>query len=234
MIFFQGANILIISMLRTVILYSLVIFAVRLMGKRQISQLQTSELVVTMLISDLAVIPMQDSGQPLFSGIIPMLVLAVLEVFLSVIMLKNARFRHLVCGNPVIVIEKGRIDQKNMRALRMSIDELIEQLRQKEIFNLSDVEYAIVETNGTLSVFKYAKADYIRPTDMGVVPRSPEPDFVLISDGQISYSSLELCRKSEHWLYGILNNERVLLEDVFIMTSNPHGKYKLIRRESMK
>lgn len=234
MIFFQGANILIISMLRTVILYSLVIFAVRLMGKRQISQLQTSELVVTMLISDLAVIPMQDSGQPLFSGIIPMLVLAVLEVFLSVIMLKNARFRHLVCGNPVIVIEKGRIDQKNMRALRMSIDELIEQLRQKEIFNLSDVEYAIVETNGTLSVFKYAKADYIRPTDMGVVPHSPEPDFVLISDGQISYSSLELCRKSENWLYGILNNERVLLEDVFIMTSNPHGKYKLIRRESMK
>ena len=138
------------------------------MGKRQISQLQTSELVVTMLISDLAVIPMQDGGQPLFSGILPIFVLISLEIFLSVIMLKSRMVRRIVSGNPVVVIQKGKIQQQNLKALRLSVEELFEQLRQKDIFSLSDVAYAIVETNGSLSVIKYAAADYVRPKDVNI------------------------------------------------------------------
>ena len=141
-----------ISLIRTVILYAMIIIAVRIMGKRQISQLQTSELVVTMLISDLAVIPMQDSGQPLFSGLIPIFVLIALEVLLSVIMLKSGRLRRVICGKPVVVIEDGKILQKNMKELRMSIEDLFEQLRQKDVFSLKEVAYAIVETNGAMSV----------------------------------------------------------------------------------
>lgn len=220
-----------ISMIRTVILYIIIIVAVRLMGKRQISQLQTSELVVTMLISDLAVIPMQDTGQPLFSGIIPIFVLLSLEVFLSVIMLKNGRFRHIICGNPVIVIRNGKVQQQNMKELRMSIDELFEQLRQKDVFNLADVAYAIVETNGTLSVFKQAEADYIRPADAGVTPKDVGPDVVLVSDGKISDSSLRLCRKDEGWLQSVLEKEKTPLNEVFILTMNNAGKYMLIRKE---
>ena len=113
------------------------------MGKRQISQLQTSELVVTMLISDLAVIPMQDSGQPLFSGIIPIFVLIALEVMLSFIMLKSGKVRRAICGKPVVIIKDGRIIQENMQELRMSVEDLFEQLRQKDIFVLSDVAYAL-------------------------------------------------------------------------------------------
>lgn len=223
-----------ISMIRTVILYTLIIIAVRLMGKRQISQLQTSELVVTMLISDLAVIPMQDSGQPLFSGIIPILVLIALEVFLSVLMLKNGHFRHMICGNPVIVVRDGEVQQHNMKELRMSIDELFEQLRQKDVFNLADVAYAIVETNGTLSVFKRADADYIRPPDAGITPKDGGPDFVLICDGRISASSLQLCGKDEKWLRTLLKKENTALPEVFILAANNAGEYVLVRKEPEK
>ena len=130
-----------ISFVRTIILYFMIILAVRVMGKRQINQLQTSELVVTLLISDLAAIPMQDSGQPLFSGLIPILVLIALEVLVSVFMLKSSRFHRLVCGKPVVIIKDGRIIQENMQELRMSVEDLFEQLRQKDIFVLSDVAY---------------------------------------------------------------------------------------------
>lgn len=130
-----------ISLVRTIILYLAIIAAVRIMGKRQISQLQTSELVVTMLISDLAVIPMQDSGQPLFSGIIPIFVLIALEVFLSYVMLKSSKVRRAICGKPVVIIRDGQILQENMRELRLSIEDLFEQLRQKDVFALGDIAY---------------------------------------------------------------------------------------------
>ena len=217
--------------IRTVIIYLVVILAVRLMGKRQISQLQTSELVVTMLISDLAVIPMQDGGQPLFSGILPILVLIALEIFLSILMLKSRRIRRLVSGNPVVVISEGVIRQKNMQALRMTTDELFEQLRQKDVFSLSDVAYAIVETNGSLSVVKYAAADYIRPTDVGIKPTESGPDIIVISDGKIVDDALELSGKREEWLKKLLKKEKTPINEVFVLTLDPSGKYNLIKKE---
>lgn len=143
-----------ISLIRTVLLYIVIIIAVRLMGKRQISELQTSELVVTLLISDIAAIPMQDTGQPLVSGFIPIAVLVVCEIVVSALMVKSGQFRRLICGRPIVVINNGKIDQKEMRRLRLTTEDLFEDLRQKDVFSLEDVAYAIIETNGKISIIK--------------------------------------------------------------------------------
>ncbi|MEG1427643.1 MAG: DUF421 domain-containing protein, partial [Oscillospiraceae bacterium] len=145
---------MLISLLRTLLIYGVIVIAVRIMGKRQISQLQTTELVVTLLISDLAVIPMQDSGQPLTSGLIPIFVLVACEIIASVFMLKNSRFRKLVCGRPIVVIENGKIQQQALIDLRMSTEDFFEQLRQKDITSIKEIKYAIIETNGALSILK--------------------------------------------------------------------------------
>lgn len=223
---------MIISLVRTIILYLSIIVAVRIMGKRQISQLQTSELVVTMLISDLAVIPMQDSGQPLFSGIIPIFVLITLEIFLSCIMLKSGKLRRVICGKPVVIIQDGKILQDNMCELRMSIEDLFEQLRQKDVFALSDIAYAIVETNGTLSVVKKAAVDYLRPIDAGIEPQDSGLEVVVVSDGQLSDASLRLFGKDRAWVKNTLQKEKVTLKEVFILTVNSAGAYTLVKKGS--
>ena len=220
-----------ISLIRTVILYAAIIFAVRVMGKRQISQLQTSELVVTMLISDLAVIPMQNTGQPLFSGLLPILVLVILEIFLSVLMLKSNVIRHIICGNPVIIIQNGKILQESMKNLRLSIEELYEQLRQRDIVSINEVAFAIVETNGVLSVIKKAEDDHLRPADLKICPTPTELELTAVSDGKISGQALKISGKSEKWVMDILKKEKTSLEEVFILTVSETDKYTLIKKE---
>lgn len=141
-----------ISLIRTLLLYAVILAAVRLMGKRQISELQTSELVVTLLVSDIAAIPMQDTGQPLLSGLLPIAILVFCEIVTSVLMLKSPRARRLICGRPIVVIDDGNILQSELRRLRMTTEDLCEELRQKDVFRLEDVAYAIIETNGRMSV----------------------------------------------------------------------------------
>ncbi|MFI3206966.1 MAG: DUF421 domain-containing protein [Clostridia bacterium] len=143
---------MITSLLRTLIIYIVIIIAVRIMGKRQISELQTTELVVTLLISDLASIPMQDNEQPLTSGLVPIFVLISLEIFVSIFMMKNNKIRRLICGKPVLVVKSGEIQEEQLKDLRMSHADLFEALRQKDIFEIDDVKCAIIETNGLLSV----------------------------------------------------------------------------------
>ena len=145
---------MVITVLRTVLLYIVIIFAVRIMGKRQISDLQTSGLVVTLLISDIASIPMQNTDQTMLSGIIPIFVLLVCEIFVSLFMMKSNKFRKIICGKPVIVINNGEIDQKAMTDLRMSTEDLFEELRQKDVFDIQEVSFAIIETNGKMSILK--------------------------------------------------------------------------------
>ena len=157
-----------ISLIRTLLLYVMIIAAVRIMGKRQISELQTSELVVTLLISDIAAIPMQNTGQPLSSGIIPILVLVSCEIAASFFMVKNSRFRKLVAGKPQVVINNGTVDQAQMKRLRMSTEDLSEQLRQMNVFSIQDVAYAIVETNGKLSVMKKPEKDQVSASMLGI------------------------------------------------------------------
>lgn len=220
-----------ISIIRTVILYAVIIIAVRLMGKRQVGEMQTSELVVMLLISDIAALPMQNTEQPLLSGFIPILILITCEVVLSFLMMKKAGFRKIVCGMPKIVIKNGEIDQAQMRDLRMSTEDLCEQLRQDGCFKLSDVEYAVLETNGKLSVMKKPDAEPPSCSQLGIKAGSGNIETVVISDGEMSQSSIEVCNTSEKELRKILSHEKVKLEDVFIMTFTMDGNYRIIKKE---
>lgn len=222
---------MIISVIRTVIIYFIIIFALRLMGKRQISQMQTTELVVTLLISDIAAMPMQNTSQPLLSGIVPILVLLSCEVILSVIMLKYPKFRKSVCGKPVIIINDGKIDQKQLRILRMSIEDLCEQLRQQNIFSFSQVQYAIVETNGRLSVLKKPENREADAAMLGIPVEDNGIEAVIINDGQISQTACELCEIDTPWITKTLASNGITLEEVFIMTADKKRNYNIISRE---
>ena len=220
-----------ISIIRTLILYAVIIVAVRLMGKRQIGEMQTSELVVTLLISDIASLPMQNTDQSLLSGFVPILILIICEIVLSVLMMKRARFRRLVCGLPQIIIKNGEIDQAQMKKLRMSTEDLCEQLRQAGCFKLSQVEYAIIETNGKLSILKKPEEESPSCSQLNIKPEKGNIETVVISDGVLSKFSIEICGTSEQKIKKILNSEKTKLEDVFIMTFNNSGQYKIIKRK---
>lgn len=221
---------MIISFIRTIIIYFLIILAIRIMGKRQISELQTSELVVTFLISDLAVIPMQDSGQPLTSGLIPILTLVALELFLSIFMLKNGKFRKLICGKPILIINNGKLDQHAMKELRMSTEDLFENLRQKDVFDINEIKYAIIETNGSISLMKKEFYDTPLNGDLSIVKEENLLSMVVISDGAICENSLKICKLSIEFIYNTLTNEGLNLEEIYIMTANMDKKYNLIRK----
>ncbi len=222
---------MLISLIRTLLIYVIIITAVRLMGKRQISQLQTTELVVTLLISDLAVIPMQDSGQPLTSGLIPIFFLIGFEILLTVFMLKSSKFRRLLCGRPVVVINDGVVLQKDMKELRMSTEDLFEELRQKDVFSISEVKFAIVETNGALSVIKKDEFCEANKSDLKINSQNSFLEVVVISDGDICLSSLNVLKMDIKKLISILNFEKKNVEDIYIMTANTGGDYNIILKE---
>ena len=161
---------------RTVILYLLLIAGLRLSGKRQIGELEPIELVLTLLISDLASVPMQDFALPLFNGVIPIITLIALSTLFSAISLRNVRFRDLVCGQPALVIVDGKLRQETMRRNRLTLDELFEQLRGQGITDLSDVKYAVLETNGRLSVLPRSPLQPVTPEQLGLdVPAGHRP-----------------------------------------------------------
>ena len=144
------------GLLRTIILYILIIAGVRLMGKRQVGELEPSELVLSLIIADLASVPMQDYGIPLLTGVVPILTLLSVTMILSVLTMKSVRFRALLCGRPSIVVRNGTLDQQEMAKTRLTLDELLEELRGKGYTDLSQIKYAILETNGLLSILPYA------------------------------------------------------------------------------
>lgn len=150
----KTGDIMLILLIRTVLLYAFIILAVRLMGKRQVSDLQTSELVITLIISDIAAIPMQSVEQPLLSGFLPIMVLVALEILVSILMLKSSKFRNIICGNPIVIIKDGKILEPQLKKLRISYEDLYSILRQQEVFDVSDIKYGIVETNGSVSILK--------------------------------------------------------------------------------
>lgn len=222
---------MIISVIRTILLYIVIILAIRIMGKRQIGELQTSELVVTLLISDIAAIPMQNTEQSLLSGIVPILILIVCEIIISFLMLKRAGFRRIICGKPIVIISDGKINQSEMHQLRMSTEDLSEELRQQGIFNIEDVGFAIVETNGKLSVLKKPEKDIPTAEELGIKTNDKGLEVVVISDGEISKYSLKICGLNKDWLFDILKKENTELNDVFLMIANGQGEYKIIEKE---
>ena len=221
-----------IAVIRTVILYVFVILAIRLMGKRQISDMQPSELVVTMMISDIASLPMQNTSQPLLSGVVPVLVLVSLELTVSVLMLKSRLFRRLVGGSPVVVIEDGKLLQKQLKRLRLTTDELCAQLRQQNIFSLQDVQYCIVETNGVLSVLEKPSKRIPNAEESGMVIEDKKIEAVVVSDGAWVESSLRLCGSTKQEVNHILQKKQIKIDDVFLMTMDGGGVCQIIRKEN--
>lgn len=222
---------MIISIIRTVLLYGLILFSVRLMGKRQIGQMQTSELVVTLLMSNIATIPMQDMEQSMLSGVMPIMVLLVCEIFLSYLMLWRAKVRKIICGKPVIVIDNGKIDRKALMELRLTTEDLLEQLRQKDVFDLNEVAYAIIETNGTMSVMKKSGCSPLCPDDVRLRVKDKELNVTVISDGEKEQDSMKYCGIDDKGLDRILKKEKLSLGQVFIMTADRSGNYCIIRKD---
>ena len=185
---------------RAAILYLLVVLIIRIMGKHQIGQLQPYELVITILISELAAVPMQDTDIPLINGIIPILTLLLIQITLSFISLKSDTARRIICGGPSILIENGIINQKELTKLRYSLNDLLEQLRLKDVPNIADVEYAILETSGKLSVIPKSQKRPVNPEDLKIDTPYEGLPFTLIVDGRLIKKNLSKCHLSEDWL----------------------------------
>lgn len=209
---------MILSFIRTIILYLVLIFCVRLMGKRQIGQMEPSEFVVTMLVANLAAIPMENEGVPLYIGLIPMLTILGTELVLSGAMLRSIRLRKLLCGKPVILIENGRILQENLRSARLTLDELAGHLREKDVLDIRTVQYAILETNGNLSVFPFPSEMPASAKEAGIHPKDRFLPVTVISDGQLLRQNLQYAAKDEAWVHRVLGEYRASIAGTWLLT----------------
>ena len=210
--------------LRTILLYFAVVFGLRLSGKRQLGELSTSEFAVTILVSELASIPLQDVAVPLFNGIVPLLTLVCLEVLLATLCRKSRRARRILCGNPCIIIKDGRINEHMLKDLRLSIDDVMEALRLAGTPNLSDIRYAIVETNGQLSVLLKSEAQPLTPAQVQLHPREAGVPLVLISSGTVIQKNLLDLGKTEDWLLAHCKRQHCMsFADVFLFTLDDKG-----------
>ena len=219
---------------RTVILYFLIMIGLRLMGKRQIGELEPSELVLTMMISDLATVPMQDFGIPLLAGVIPILTLLALSMLMSQLSLQNLRFRELVCGTPAVLIRHGVIQQQTMRKNRYTLDELLEELRGQGISCVEDGKYAILENSGQLSVLPWTRQQPPTAAQLHVdVEDSVTLPTVLINDGRVLRKNLAACGHDRAWLWERLREQQLSSpRDIFLLTLDEQGRVSCVKKEN--
>ncbi|HBC92301.1 MAG TPA: hypothetical protein DCZ10_05195 [Pelotomaculum sp.] len=216
---------MILTIIRTLILFTVVVVALRLMGKRQIGQLQPYELVIIIMLSELAAIPMENIGIPLLSGLLPILTLLVAEVTLSYISLKNVKARGVICGTPVVLIEGGKIIEKELQRARFNINDLLEELRSKNFPNISDVEFAILETSGHLSVIPKSQKRPLVPQDLNLPTQYEGLPLTLVIDGQIMDKNLQKARLDSVWLKSELEKFGInSFKDVLFASLDTEGK----------
>lgn len=221
-----------VTLIRTVILYLLIIVGLRLLGKHQLGELEPSELVLALIIADLASVPMQDNGIPLLSGVIPIVVLLCLDLILSVAAMGSIQFRALICGRPSVIIEKGRVVQAELRKNRLTVDELMEELRCKGYPDLSAIEYAILETNGQLSVLPRAGEQPLTAAQFGLDPQESGLPLVLISDGRLLEHNLKARGYEGNWLNKQLQAHGVKrVDQVFLLTVDEGGSVYFAAKE---
>ena len=220
-----------VTIIRTLMLYAAITLAVRIMGKRQLSDMQPSQLVVTLIIADIAAIPMEDNSISVVSGMIPMMVLVACEIIVSILMMKSTTFRKLACGNPVMLIKDGKLLQDKMRSLRMTTEDLCVQLRQSGVFSLEDVQYCIAETNGRLSVLQKPSKRNPSAEDMNITIEDNGIEVVVINDGKFLDASIELAQSTKDELNKILQKNNATVEKVFIMTFDRDKNYNIIEKE---
>ena len=222
---------MLVNLIRTIVLYLLVLLVMRLMGKREIGQLQPFELVISIMIADLASIPMSDVGVPIFNGIIPILGLLVMHLLISFFNLKSIKFRGVICGKPSILIYRGKIDEKVMKKERYTINELQERLRGKDVFNIGDVEYAILETSGEINVI--LKPEKRNPTlsDLNIKAQYEGIAYDLVLDGVIQYENLKKLNKDYSWLKGQVKKFGFNPEQALVVTIDADGQIYCQQKE---
>ena len=215
-----------IILIRTVILYSLVVIIMRIMGKRQIGELQPFELVITIMISDLASLPMQDTRIPLIHGVIPIITLLFLEIIISVLQLKSETARLVISGKPSILINKGQIDISIMRNQRLNINDLMEEIRLKGYYNLEDIEFAILETSGQLSIITKTELANATKKDINIKCSQDTIPITLILDGKINYKNLKISGRDEKWLLSTIHSKNIASPSkIFIALVDSKGKF---------
>ncbi len=229
---YKSGDCMFITLIRTSVLYIFVIAIMRLMGKRQIGELQPTELVVTLLLSEIIAIPMQDNDISLVSAIVPVLVLVGFEILISVIGLKSVKIRSLMQGNSIIIIRDGKLDLKKIKELRFTIDDILEALRQKDIFDISKVQYAVVETNGTISVMLKPEYEPVTRGDLSLEsPDSGMPCAVII-DGRIIKTDFNSCNMTMEKLKKIIKKDKINVENTLLMTIDKKGNKTIIGKDS--
>ena len=222
---------MLITFTRAIVLYLIVLMVMRLMGKRQIGELQPFELAISIMIADLASVPMTELGIPLTNGIIPILGLLVMDLLISFLNMKSINFRKIVCGKPSILIYRGKIDEKQLRKERFTINELQERLRGDDIFDIADVEYAILETNGEISVITKPEKKNITIEDMKIEADYTGIPYDLVVEGKVMHENLKAIGKDEKWLDNELKKFKTKSNNVLIATIN--GKQEIFLQEKL-
>ena len=225
---------MLITFIRAVILYIVVLIVMRLMGKREIGQLQPFELAISIMIADLAAVPMAELGIPITNGIIPILALLVMYMIISLLNMKSVNFRKVISGQPSLLIYRGKIDEKILKRERITINELQERLRVDNIFNLSDVEYAILETNGQVTVIQKPEKRNLMPQDFNIIPEYEGIPYDLIIDGKIMEENLKSIGRDKNWLEKQLKKFDAKPSNTLIATIDGKGDFFCQKKEENK
>lgn len=223
---------MITTIIRTIILYIFVTFAIRVMGKRQIGDMQPNELVITLLISEIVAIPLQDISQPILSGVVAIFMLIVLEIVMSALSLKSIKVRKFMSGNSVVIINNGVVDQNAMRSVRMTVLDLIEQLRGQNVFDISTVAFAVLEINGNLSVLLKSGDQPATVKDMGIKKEKAALPLPVISDGKVLKDSLKALNITTEALNKKLNANHTTVSEVFLMTLDRYDNISIVKKGS--
>lgn len=222
---------MIATIIRTFIIYCVVSLCVRLMGKRQLGELQPGELVITILISEIAAIPIEDNTVPIINSVIPLMLLVSFEIINSLIDRRSVKFRYWTEGNPVTIIRNGELLQKELKALRFTINDVLSGLRQKDVFDIEDVEYAVVETNGTLSVLLKPDKRPATPKTVGKTEKDTGMPCTVVIDGKIIESTFQDCGVTKEEVLRKVQRETDNIENILLMTVDKSKKYNIILKK---
>ena len=224
---------MLVTLVRAFIIYLVVTAIMRLMGKREIGQLQPTELIIMLLISELVTIPLEDNEIPLMNSLAAVAVLAFIEIAVSAVSLKSKKFRSVMQGNPVIIIREGIIDQKQMKELRMTVDDLLFALRQKDVFDIESVQYAIIESSGAMSVLLKSSARAVSVCEAGIEPANDSYPALIIADGKLNESALKTTCLSPNKLEEVLKKENATVKDIFLMTADNRHNLRVIKKQNI-
>ncbi len=219
------------TIIRVAILYLFVTIAIRIMGKRNIGELQPTELVITLLLSEFASIPIEDNSVPLINSLIPVMLLISFEIINSIISMKSIKFRTLSDGNPIIIIKNGKLDQQQLKKLRFTVDDVLSGLRQKDVFDINEVEYAIIETNGTLSVLLKAENQTATKKDVNAKAKKDNFNYPVIIDGVIVKRNLNSCGLTKTDITELLEKKKVKKKNIFLMNVDKNKNTEIILKE---